>query len=857
MTISLRPYQIDAVNRARELIGSGKRRVLIVAPTGAGKTVVAAHIIQSAFQRNSRVLFIAHRRELINQSFTKLLDAGIESKNIGVVMGNDPRRNPGACIQVASIDTLRNRAKPRADLVFFDECFPAGTRVSGRPIESYQVGDFVQSFNHETGETEFRRVNHVFRSKPSALVTVHFQSGEKLTCTAGHPVFTQLGYVQAIQLTSDHKVVRDDQAEDVLCMRHRLQHVCDARLLESVFFSQASSKASARHCAMQSLSEGCSPSGQATSPRKSEHRLLLTRVQAVISEPGVHKRWPATGGMEQKVCRCADDNQQSDALPRNTSQNERNTASDQAQAAYSWRQRQADGNPSADVSGSPAVANRTCGPDSQREKQRLARTLQDRHCSCRTHGCHRSGWTKPPCNEPTNLGPAQRRVLGVDWVDRVEVHERGSAGGFEPLCPDGLVYNLEVEGNHNYFAEGVLVHNCHRSLARSYVDVVNYYPNAVHLGLTATPYRADGKGLGDVYEEIVVVSSPRELIEEGFLVEPRVLSVPENQLPDLSKVKTRAGDYNAEQLGEAVNQKHLVGSIVEHWLEFASNVPTVCFAVNVEHSKSIVQKFIDAGIAAEHLDANTSPEDRAAILKRLNDGVTRIVSNCNVLCEGWDQPSVKCAILARPTKSTGMYLQQAGRILRPFQGVPAIILDHAGNARVHGLPQQDREFSLESKKKRAQSSSPPTRTCPSCYAILEGGTKVCMCGFEFPPPPITETNEIDGRLEVVKDDINERRAFYMQCVQECERRGNKPGRAAYLYKEKYGVWPPNIFKQKSGPRLDADINTQYREWVRLRELAQSRNYRPGFVEIRFREAFGRNVPIGEFMAREPDWMAAQ
>ena len=75
--------------------------------------------------------------------------------------------------------------------------------------------------------------------------------------------------------------------------------------------------------------------------------------------------------------------------------------------------------------------------------------------------------------------------------------------------------------------------------------------------------------------------------------------------------------------------------------------------------------------------------------------------------------------------------------------------------------------------------------------------------------------------------------------------------------EKYGVWPPNIFKQKSGPRLDASSDTMYREWVRLRELAQSKNYRPGYVEIRFREAFGRNVPIGEFMAREPDWMAAQ
>jgi DNA repair protein RadD len=221
-------------------------------------------------------------------------------------------------------------------------------------------------------------------------------------------------------------------------------------------------------------------------------------------------------------------------------------------------------------------------------------------------------------------------------------------------------------------ADIVFVDECHRALAPTYRNISRHYSQAIHLGLTATPYRADGKGLKDAYDELLVVSSPQELIDHGYLVCPRVFAA---KAPELAGIKIKQGDYDASALADAVDTKILIGNIVEHWQRLASGLRTVAFATSVQHSRNIAAQFVEHGIKAEHLDGTTPTDERDAILGRLDSGETLVVSNCGVLGEGWDQPSCKCAILARPTKSTGLYLQQAGRILRPWQGQVAIILD--------------------------------------------------------------------------------------------------------------------------------------------------------------------------------------
>lgn len=299
----------------------------------------------------------------------------------------------------------------------------------------------------------------------------------------------------------------------------------------------------------------------------------------------------------------------------------------------------------------------------------------------------------------------------------------------------------------------VIIDECHRALAKSYRAVFDALPGATHIGFTATPYRGDGRGLGDVYEELVVVTTPKQLMREGFLAEPRVYSHPARA--DLTGVATVAGDYDEAALAEACDKRELLGSIVDHWHEHLAGTRTVAFAVNVAHSKHIVEMFTEAGIPAEHLDGTTHPVERAAILGRVDRGETLIVSNCNVLTEGWDQPSVKGCILARPTKSRAIMVQQAGRVLRPFEGITPIILDHAGCVLEHDLPHADWEITLEGKKKRAKPSI-SVKECPRCFGAIPSIAKVCSyCGHVFASTSADEGDELaerDGRLALVHDD---------------------------------------------------------------------------------------------------------
>jgi len=331
------------------------------------------------------------------------------------------------------------------------------------------------------------------------------------------------------------------------------------------------------------------------------------------------------------------------------------------------------------------------------------------------------------------IGQAYRRLLDFGLaVDAVGVIMANDSRR-RPAAPVQVASVDTLRARAKPQADIVFVDEAHRALARTYVELGRAYAGAVHIGLTATPFRADGKGLGDAYDELIVVASPRQLISEGHLVEPRVFTVPAIKRPDLSRVRVERGDYSADALAEAVDRQALVGNIVEHWLTHARGVRTVVFAVSVAHSKHIVERFLAAGVAAEHLDGETPAPERDAILARVERGETLVVSNVNCLAEGWDQPAVKCAILARPTKSTGLYLQQAGRILRPWNNQPAIILDHGGCAVEHGLPQDDREFSLEGTVARGRrTQEPKARECPACLAVLGLTARVCpACGHEL------------------------------------------------------------------------------------------------------------------------------
>jgi superfamily II DNA or RNA helicase len=235
--------------------------------------------------------------------------------------------------------------------------------------------------------------------------------------------------------------------------------------------------------------------------------------------------------------------------------------------------------------------------------------------------------------------------------------------------------------------------------------VINAYPEAKIIGMTATPCRRDGRGLGNVFTDLVLAPGVEELIEQKHLVGTRVFSWD----VDLKGVRTSKGDYVESELEARMNTDKLVGDIISHHQRLAKGRKTVLFASGVGHSIHLAREFQAAGVRAEHLDGSTPIEERESILRRLSSGDLEVVSNCMVLTEGWDQPDVSCLVLARPTKSLGLYLQMAGRRLRGLVSSPSRAL---GLCRIDGFsdlgtacPTSDRSRRSLSIRPRSPSSS--------------------------------------------------------------------------------------------------------------------------------------------------------
>lgn len=343
----------------------------------------------------------------------------------------------------------------------------------------------------------------------------------------------------------------------------------------------------------------------------------------------------------------------------------------------------------------------------------------------------------------------------------------------------------------------VFIDESHRARASSYQTIVDRYPQAFVIGLTATPVRSDGKGLGNLFQQLISGPSVAELTERGYLVPTRVFAP---SVPDLKGVRITAGDYNKQGIQRAMDKPKITGDIVAHWNRLADNRITVLFAAGIDHSVHLRDAFREAGVDAEHLDGTTDKDTRRRLLADLAAGRIRVLCSVGVLTEGWDCPPVSCAIIARPTASTGLYLQMAGRILRPAPGkTDALLLDHAGCTIAHGLVDEDREWSLEFdrplKPKPAIDLSLPN-VCPDCYRVAKPGTRVCECGYEFFVSDRGNPDVVDGELVEVKrrakwGRIPEemRKLMYLRWVDEGAQRGYKAGYAGAKYRGVFGESP--------------------------------------------------------------------
>jgi len=285
----------------------------------------------------------------------------------------------------------------------------------------------------------------------------------------------------------------------------------------------------------------------------------------------------------------------------------------------------------------------------------------------------------------------------------------------------------------------------HHLGAAGWAKVHKFYGNSKHVGLSATPQRLDGKGLDDRFDFLVPGPSVSWLIDNNFLAKYKLYSIPG---ADMSGVHTRMGDFVKSETEEVMDNKTIIGDMVNHWKRYASDKLTIGFAVSIKHSEHIVEQFNAAGIPAVHLDAKTKKEDRKNILRSFARGDYKVVFNVGLFAEGFDiaansgmDVTVGCVIDAAPTQSLCNWLQRCGRALRP-QDTPAIILDHAGNYGRHGAPCQDRQWSLLGREKNGRSPSDneptiQTKQCPECFAVHKPMPSCPECGHVY---------EAEGRI---------------------------------------------------------------------------------------------------------------
>lgn len=337
-------------------------------------------------------------------------------------------------------------------------------------------------------------------------------------------------------------------------------------------------------------------------------------------------------------------------------------------------------------------------------------------------------------------------------------------------------------------------------------QMMELFPDARVVGLTATPGRYDGRPMGSQYEYLVEASTPKQLIRDGYLV-PGWYKAPSK--PDFAQVKVVAGEYNKKQ-HDAIMEP-LLGDIVETWLRYSADRRTVLFANQVGHSVWLADRFRAAGVSAEHCDGTAKDTHRDAIFERFESGETQVLCNVDLAGYGYDLPDISCVVLAKRTRSIVRYIQYLGRGARRQEGKREFLVqDHGGNVYEHGYFEEDRHWSLSGVRpigsrrklsgKRAKESL--RLRCPKCTTVFEGSLTCPECGHYF-ERTAKAFKVVDGELVEVKraevdESLLEKRLFHAELLGYARQKGYKSGWAAHAYQSRHKAFPPGEWRWDKG-----------------------------------------------------------
>lgn len=418
------------------------------------------------------------------------------------------------------------------------------------------------------------------------------------------------------------------------------------------------------------------------------------------------------------------------------------------------------------------------------------------------------------------VAKGKRALVLVHRRELVEqAHEKLSAAGLDAgVILAGVreqrrlpvqVASIQTIGRHDPStwppADLVIVDEAHHACSPSWRRMLEHYSEAIIIGATATPWRTDKQGLLDIFEDYVLAATVSELIGNGSLSPFDVYAY---DSPELHEVPLVAGEFNQQALSLACNTRVLVGNTVERFREYHNGRRALLFAVSIDHSRALVDELRVHHIRAEHIDGKTDKLERKRIVQQLAAGEIQVLSSVGCFTEGFDSPAVEICMLARPTMSLTLHLQMCGRGLRPAPGKQrALLVDHGGNFLRHGLPDDERDYSLTATPKRVAEM----HRCPLCCAVFgqlsdEGACPKCD---QIIAPP-REEREAAARREkervegeaIEAERIRElrkaflanapeqkKRKYYEKLIGEAKAKGYKPGWVAHRFKVVYGHYP--------------------------------------------------------------------
>lgn len=323
------------------------------------------------------------------------------------------------------------------------------------------------------------------------------------------------------------------------------------------------------------------------------------------------------------------------------------------------------------------------------------------------------------------------------------------------LCDVGMVQTICRRTGRMLPPSLIITDENHHCLAPSYRKIYDAFPDAYCVGVTATPVRLNGGGLGEVNDCLIIGPTVKELISRNCLA-PFDYYAP--AVADLSGLKAkRTGDYDPKEIEMALNKPKIYGDVISYYRQLADGQKAVCYCATIISSQAMAAEFSANGIPAAHIDGDTPKAERAGIIAKFRSGEIRVLCNVDLISEGFDVPDCGCSILLRPTKSLTLYIQQAMRCMRYQPNKKAVIIDHVGNVHRFGLPDQEFEWSLTPGTKKSKSEKTDTelkiRQCPECFYTHEMAAFCPQCGYVYPVKVRTVAEEKEAHLERITETV--------------------------------------------------------------------------------------------------------